>query len=84
MSIPDGMPGISYARAGRIAIIVGAILTMLYAANALVPFGGAGTDDFFKQGVYNVVLCLASAVIVGRGAALRQERWAWILLRIRR
>jgi two-component system, cell cycle response regulator len=75
-----GMPRVSYAHAARIAIVAGTILTALFAVNAVVHFGGTGTDQFFAKGVENVVLCLASLVIVGRGLAVRRERWAWVLL----
>jgi hypothetical protein len=48
--------------------------------NAVTHFGGAGTDRFFAKDAEDAVLCLASLVIVGRGLAVRRERWAWVLL----
>jgi two-component system, cell cycle response regulator len=62
------------------ALRAGAALTVAFAVQSAVRVGGDWVDGLFTVVIYNVVLVLATVVIVVRGLAVRRERGAWLLL----
>lgn len=60
--------------AGLVLLLAGMV------GHAAFNLGGSGLDDFFIKWIYNVVLLGSAGICLSRGALVREERAAWLVL----
>jgi diguanylate cyclase (GGDEF)-like protein len=70
-------PPVAWAvRAGQALAAAGLTAFVLHATGTVAP----GLDRLFDNWVYNGLLVLAAIGCLARAAAIRHERWAWLLM----
>lgn len=52
----------------------------VFALHTIVGFGGAGGEDLFQDGIYNVLMLGSGVVVLARGVLVRDERAAWLTM----
>jgi two-component system, cell cycle response regulator len=52
----------------------------VFALHATLGFGGAGREQLFQDGIYNVLMLGASVCVLARGAFVREDRAAWLVM----
>jgi two-component system, cell cycle response regulator len=61
-----------------LAVLIGGL--GVFALHATFGFGGPGGDGFFRDGIYNVLMLGASLGVLARGAFVREDRAAWLVM----
>jgi two-component system, cell cycle response regulator len=52
----------------------------VFALHTAFGFGGARSEDLFQDGIYNVLVLGSGVVVLARGAFVREERTAWLVM----
>jgi two-component system, cell cycle response regulator len=52
----------------------------VFALHTTLGFGGRGNEQLFQDGIYNVLMLGSALVVLARGAFVREERPAWLVM----
>ena len=52
----------------------------MYALHTTVGFGGPGGEGLFQDWIYNVLMLGSALVVLARGALVREDRTAWLVM----